>query len=159
VAVLALSLAALAGYLVIVQGNSSDGKVAPANSGKVSGVPSEDDLVKVPLFTDARYFALKKTGSQQAAVLQTKVTLKCYKTLQRDKKAVVEEIVNARSEEIQELVVRFFMTLTSEDVKDLAVLDRAKEDLKNQINALLNEGEENPEDIVYNVIFSEWLFN
>lgn len=157
VAVLSVSLAVLAAYLLLAQGNSDSGKVEAASVSD-KHIPKNEDLVSIPLFSDSTYFALKKTSSDQTPILQAKVTLKCYKTLKRDKKAVVEEIVATRSEEIQELVVRFFMTLTSDDVKDVAVLDRAKEDLKNQINDLLNEGEEEPEDIVYNVIFSEWLF-
>lgn len=164
VAVLALSLAALAGYLVIVQGNRSNGEESgnesqtAENSEQIKEIPKEEDLVKIPLFNDARYFALKKTEPDKSSIIQANVTLKCYKTLERDKKAVVSEIIAARSEEIQELVVRFFMTLTAEEVEDLAVLDKAKENLTEQINSLLNEGEEKPEDIVYKVIFSEWLF-
>jgi flagellar basal body-associated protein FliL len=164
VAVLALSLAALAGYLVIIQGNSGNGdkngdKGQIAENGEeIKEIPNDEDLIKVSLFGDARYFALKKTDPKQSSIIQANVTLKCYKTLKRDKKADVSEIIASRSEEIQELVVKFFMTLTAKDVEDLAVLDKAKEDLTDQINSLLNEGEEKPEDIVYKVIFSEWLF-
>ncbi len=163
VAVLALSLAALAGYLVIVQGSSSNANGTgeenlTENGEKIKEIPKEEELVKIPLYSDARYFALKKADPDSTSIIQANVTLKCYKTLKRDKKAVVSDILAARSEEIQELVVRFFMTLTAQEVEDLAVLDRAKEDLTNQINSLLNEGEEKPEDIVYKVIFSEWLF-
>jgi flagellar basal body-associated protein FliL len=78
--------------------------------------------------------------------------------LKRDKEVVVADMVTARIEEIQELIVRFFMTLTAEDVKDPDIMDKAKEELSNQINALLNEGIEKPEDVVYRVVFSEWLF-
>ncbi len=162
VAVMALSLAALAGYLVI-QGGSA-GK---ENSGTVTAdgegeqkviIPKEEDLVKIPLTSDATYFNLKKTDAKKTSIIQLRVTLKCHKTLKRDKKAVVEEIVAARSEEIQELVVRFFMNLTADEVQNTTMLDKAKEDLAKQINELMNEGEDKPEDIVYKVVFSEWLF-
>lgn len=84
--------------------------------------------------------------------------MKCHKTLKRDKKIIVEDMINSRLEEIQELVVRFFMTRTVDDIKDVEMLDRAKDELAEQINSLLNEGVEKPEDVVYKVIFSEWLF-
>jgi flagellar basal body-associated protein FliL len=155
VAVLALSLAALAGYLVI-QGGSGGEKIEAA--GQTIDVPNDDELVKVPLTSGSTYFNLKKTDPNKTSIIQLNVTLRCYKTLKRDKKAVVEDIIAARSEEIQELVVKFFMNLTADDVQNSAMLDKAKEDLTRKINELLNEGEEEPEDIVYKVIFSEWLF-
>lgn len=163
VAILTLSLAALAGYIFIVQGTPGGG------SGKTDGdpaeagdndkpVPKEEDLIKIPLYGSARYFNLKSVNSNKTKIIQANVTLKCYKTLKNNKKANVEEMVTKRSEEIQELVVRFFMTLTEDEVKDPTVLDRAKEDLAKQINTLMNEGVDKPEDVVYKVIFSEWLF-
>ncbi len=162
VAVLALSLAALAGYLVIQGGDrgKETGGTAAADGEDEQKIiiPKEEDLVKIPLTSDATYFNLKKTDSQKTSIIQLRVTLKCHKTLKRDKKAVVEEMVAARSEEIQELVVKFFMNLTADEVQNTAMLDKAKEDLTKQINELMNEGEEKPEDIVYKVIFSEWLF-
>lgn len=161
VAVLTLSLAALAGYLFIVQG-ASRGKAEVDENGipieEVIEIPSEDELIKIPLYDSARYFNLKKSDTDKTSIIQVNVTLKCYKELKRDKKAVVSEMIAARSEEIQELVIRFFMTLTSDDVKDLTVMDSAKENLTKQINELMNEGIDKPEDVVYRVVFSQWLF-
>ncbi len=50
------------------------------------------------------------------------------------------------------------MSRTVDEIKDVEMLDRAKEELADQINSLLNEGLDRPENIVYRVIFSEWLF-
>ncbi len=163
VAVLALTLAALAGYLLIVQGGSGGAKTeaevtAEGEGEKTVNIPKEEELVKIPLFSEAKYFNLKSTNPDRTSIIQVNVTLKCYKTLKRDKKAIVTDLVAARSEEIQELVVRFFMTMTADEVEDLAVMDKAKQELTTQINILMNEGEKKPEDIVYRVIFSEWLF-
>lgn len=160
VAVLALSLAVLAGYLVIQGGRAGDstGRESSSDDPQSIRIPKEEELVKIPLTSDATYFNLKKTDSKKTSIIQLKVTLKCYKTLKRDKKAIVEDIIAARSEEIQELVVKFFMNLTAEEVQNVEMLDKAKADLTRQINELLNRGEKEPEDIVYNVIFSEWLF-
>jgi flagellar basal body-associated protein FliL len=164
VAVLTLSLAALAGYIFIVQGSlggggsEADGSLAAAGGENEKHIPKEEDLIKVPLYGDARYFNLKSADSGKTSIIQANVTLKCYKTLKNNKRANVEEMLAARSEEIQELIVRFFLTLTEDEVRDPAVLDKAKEDLANQINALMNEGVDKPDDVVYKVVFSEWLF-
>ncbi len=159
VAVLALSLAALAGYMLIAQGGSNNDPITTDANGEVTKeIPKEEELIKIPLTTEATYYNLQKTDPKKTSIIQLRVTLKCYKTLKRDKRAVVTDIVTARNEEIRELVVKFFMNLTANDVEDTNTLDQAKEDLTKQINELMNEGEEEPEDIVYRVIFSEWLF-
>ena len=157
IAVLALALAALAGYLFIVQNNTNQPN-ENVSAEVVKDIPSKDERVKISLYDGKRVYNLKNTGEEKAAMIQVAVTLDCYNQLKEDKKAIVTDKVNAYIEEIQELVVRFFLTRTSEDVKDIAVMDNAKEELTKQINKLLNEGAKKPEDIVYKVIFSEWLF-
>lgn len=160
VAVLALSLAALAGYLLIVQGNSGGrgNDLQDGNREEADVVPKEEDLLKISLYDGAKYFTLKKANQNDSSIIQVNVTLKCYRTLKSNKKVVVEELINAKKEEIQELVVRFFMSRTVNEIRDVEMLDRAKEELAGQINSLLSEGLEKPEDVVYRVIFSEWLF-
>lgn len=162
IAVLAISLAILAGYLFVIQGSKGNGDELEdgqtINGEGIIEIPSEEDLIKISLYDSPRYFNLRNTNSEKSSIIQANVTLKCHKTLKRDKEVVVADMVTARIEEIQELIVRFFMTLTAEDVKDPDIMDKAKEELSNQINALLNEGIEKPEDVVYRVVFSEWLF-
>jgi flagellar basal body-associated protein FliL len=154
---MAISLAALAGYLFIVQGNSLD-KLAATAVVSTKEVLKDEDAVNINLYDDKSYFNLKNDDPKKIAMIQVQVTLKCYKTLKVNKKVKVEEKVSAYSDEIKELVVRFFLTKTIDDVKNTQVMDKAKDDLKKQINTLLNEGEKYPEDIVNKVIFSEWLF-
>lgn len=157
IAVLALTLAALAGYLFIVQGKTNDSNDVVSEK-VVKDIPSKDERVKISLYDGKRVYNLKDTEENKTSLIQVAVTLECYKTLKEDKKAIVEDKVNSYIEEIQELVVRFFLTKTSEDVKDVTFMDNAKQELTRQINDLMNEGIKKPEDIVYKVIFSEWLF-
>jgi flagellar basal body-associated protein FliL len=161
VAVLALTLAALAGYLFIVQGSTANkGEAASTSVATVKEVPAEEDLTTIPLYEDKSYFNLKNDDPKKIAMMQVKVVLICHKTLKEkeNKKVIVEEKINAYSDEIQELVVRFFLTKTIDDVKSIEVMDKAKEDLGKEINNLLNEGVKRPEEIVYKVVFSQWLF-
>ncbi len=162
VAVLALTLAALAGYLFIVQGSPANKgeAVAAATTAAVKTVPAEEDLVTIALYDGKRYFNLKNDDPKKIAMMQVNVILKCHKTLKEkeNKKVIVEEKITAYSDEIQELVVRFFLTKTIDDVKNIEIMDKAKADLLKEINTLLNEGAKKPEEIVYKVIFSEWLF-
>lgn len=158
VAVLTLTLAALAGYLFLVQGTQN--KSAETNTAAVAkAVPKEEDLVPLPLYDGKRYFNLKNDDASKIAIIQVNVSLKCLKQFKEGKKTVTaEEKLALYTDEIQELVVRFFLNMTMDDIKNTSVMDTAKEELKKQINELLNEGQKEPQEIVYKVIFSEWLF-
>lgn len=159
VALLALSLAALAGYVFIVQGSPPKDSSGETTHEQVDvEIPKKNNRIIIDLFEQKRVYNLKSSDPNKTSVIQAFVSLDCHKTLKRDKKAVVSEIVGDYSGEIQELVVRFFMTKTIDDVKNIEFMDNAKKELAEQINALLNEGESVPEDIVYKVIFSEWLY-
>ena len=158
VAILTLTLAALAGYLFLVQG-APQTKVDEKTSVDTKVVPKEEDLSELHLYEGKRYFNLKNDDPKRIAIIQVNVSLKCYSEFKEGKKTVTaEEKISSYSLEIQELIVRFFLLTTIEDVKHPDVFDKAKEDLKKQINELLNEGQKEPKDIVYKVIFSEWLF-
>lgn len=159
VALLALSLAALAGYVFIIQGAPPKDASGDTNQEETAiEVPRKDERIIINLSEEKRVYNLKSTDSSKTSVIQVFVSFDCHKTLKRDKKAIVTDIVNGYSGEIQELVIRFFMTKTIDDVQNIEFMDSAKKELASQINALLNEGEEEPEDIVYKVIFSEWLY-
>jgi flagellar basal body-associated protein FliL len=158
VAILTLTLAALAGYLFLVQG-APQAKVDAKTSAEAKVIPKEADLSVIPLYDGKRYFNLNNDDPKKIAIIQVNISLKCMKQFKEEKKAVTaEEKITSYSQEIQELIVRFFLQITIENVKDPAIFDKAKEDLKKQINTLLNEGQKEPQDIVYKVIFSEWLF-
>lgn len=158
VAVLTLTLAALAGYLFLVQGTQSN-KTENQSAAVVKVVPKEEDLVTIPLYDGKSYFNLKNDDPKKIAMIQVSVSLKCMKQFKENKKTVkVEEKILSYSDEIKELVIRFFLNMTIDEIKNTTVMDSAKEELKKQINELLNEGQKEPQEIVYKVIFAEWLF-
>lgn len=159
VAVLTLTLAALAGYLFLVQGTQGGKSETTTTSPAQKVVPKEEDLVTISLYDGKRYFNLKNDDPKKIAIIQVNVSLKCLGEFKEKKKTVkAEEKIGSYSDEIQELVVRFFLNMTIDEIKNTSVMDTAKEELKKQINELLNEGQEQPQEIVYKVIFSEWLF-
>ena len=158
VAVLTLTLAALAGYLFLVQGTQTN-KMETKTSAAIKVVPKEEDLVTLSLYDGKSYFNLKNDDPKKISIIQVSVSLKCLKQFKENKKTVkVEEKIMSYSDEIKELVIRFFLNMTMDEIKNTSVMDTAKEELKKQINELLNEGQKEPQEIIYKVIFSEWLF-
>ena len=57
-----------------------------------------------------------------------------------------------------EIISKYFLGLSIEDIKKNAAIDNAKKDLKKKINDFLMENEKVKGEIIYNVNFSEWLY-
>jgi flagellar basal body-associated protein FliL len=158
IAILTLALAALAGYILLVQGAPTKASTT-TTAAAIKSVPTEDQLTTISLFDGKRYFNLKNTDANKIAIIQANVSLKCLSTIKEDKKTVkAEEKITAYSPEIQELVVKFFLNMSEDQIKNPDELDNSKEQLKKEINALLNEGQKVKQEVIYKVIFSEWLF-
>lgn len=159
VAVLTLTLAALAGYLFLVQGTPS-GKAAASGNTVVAEVPDEKDLSILELYEGGKkYFNLKNDDEKKIAIIQVNVALKYFNEIKDDKKIKVEEKMTSNELEIKELISTYFMHVTLEDVKLPDAKEKAKSELKKQINELLNEGEKKEaHEYVYKVIIDEWLY-
>lgn len=157
VAVLTLTLAALAGYLFLVQG--TDGGKAADNQGTVvKEVPKEEDLSTKELYDGKKYFNLKSEDPERTAIIQVDIAFKYFNEIKDDKKIKVAEKVDFYLWDIKELVSTYFMNVTMEDVKLPDAREKAKEELKKQINDLLNEGSKVKHEYVYKVIIGEWLY-
>ncbi|RCX15521.1 flagellar basal body-associated protein FliL [Anaerobacterium chartisolvens] len=155
IAFLTLTLAALAGYVVLGGGSKDSGAVA---SNIDTSIPSDDDLDMFSLYEGKTYLNLKATDDKTVPVIQIGLQLKHYKKTPKgssikDPLAKIELYQN----EIKQIAGTYFMGLTSQDVRDSDAKKKAAEDLKNSINDLLNKNEQNKYPIVYDIIFSEWF--
>jgi flagellar basal body-associated protein FliL len=157
VAILTLTLAALAGYLFLVQG-APQAKTEVKTAVETTVIPKEIDLETLELFDSKKYFNLKNNDPAKIAVIQVSVSLQYFKAIKEEKKLIVSEKVAAYQPEIKELVGTYFLNVSIDDVKLPDAKDKAKKELKKQINALLNTGEKNQYEYVYKVIFDEWLY-
>jgi flagellar basal body-associated protein FliL len=158
VAVLTLTLAALAGYIFLVQGPSNSNEETSSQVNAVTEVPKETDLATLELYESKKYFNLKNDDPNKIAVIQVGVSLQYFIAIKENKKLVVSEKIDAYLPEIKEIIGTYFLNVTLDQVKDPAQIQKIKDDLKTQINELLNSGEKDKYEYVYKVIFDDWLF-
>lgn len=161
VAVLTLTLAALAGYIFLVQGNPANagGKTSEAGAHEKVELPKDEELETLELYDGKQYFNLKNENDSTAiAILQVDIALQFHIAFKDDKKLIVSEKMEKNIFEIREIVGSYFMDVTREEAKKQETKEKAKEDLKKKINELLNEGEEKTHEYVYKVILSNWLY-
>lgn len=155
ISILTLTLAVMAGYLFFVTGTSQ----AAANGASPRDTiksPSDNELAKKILYSEKTFFNLNGGETGRNSVIQLGVVLKYYKKVSGVKN--VEEKLDARDEDIKELISTYFQKLTLEDVKSAECKKKAKEDLILEINNLLKSNEKRDIDIIYDVVFEEWFY-
>lgn len=161
VAVLALTLAAAVGYIFLVQGNSANNAKANVeqNTANSKEVPKDEELESIPVYDGKQYFNLKSDAeSKTIAILQVDISLKYFIAFKNDKKLIVSEKLDKNILKIRELIGNYFMEVTLDEAKQKDTKMKAKEELKKQINEMLNEGAEKQHEFVYEVILSNWLY-
>ena len=152
IAILTLTLAALAGYIVIV--SSSESK---ANSSEVNNEiirVQDQDLSVISLFEDDNFFNLK--SENKLSVIQISAQLKYKKSVKGIKN--VDEKINFNLGKIKEIFGTYFQNLSVEDVKKPDAKATANEELVKIINEHLLSNEKYREDIVYEIEFDKWFY-
>ncbi|NJD02752.1 MAG: flagellar basal body-associated protein FliL [Ruminiclostridium sp.] len=157
IAVLTLTLAALAGYIFLVQGTPGT-RTADTRADVEKVVPKDAELETLELYEGKKYFNLKNEDPKKIAIIQVNVGLKYFIEIKDNKKLKVLEKIESNIMEIREIISSYFLHVSLEDVKLIDAKEKAKTELKKQINELLNEGEKEVHEYVYRVIIDEWLF-
>ena len=161
-AFLSLTLAALAGYVFLVKGNSAPATktimVTPAPV-----VHADSEFKEYELITEKAMFNLKNADlntdpNATAPIIQTTVYLKCIIKLPKAYSVADPALkLDAYKTEIRSLVGTYFLTLTKEQALNPAEYKEiASTVLCKQINDLINANEKEKPVVVYNVIFADW---
>lgn len=153
IAILALALAGLTGYVFFFEGPT---KSASAIDKHEMSRPADDALVVKKLFESKNLFNLKSTDDKKTSVIQANVEIVYLKKVNGVKN--VEEKIKTYDGAIKELVVTYFQNLTLEDVKRPETKEQIKKELTKKINELLSSSEKEYKSIVFTINFSEWFY-
>lgn len=121
--------------------------------------PTDDKLATKKVFESKKYFNLKMGPDNKMAVIQVNaevVYLKEVKGL-KNKQDPAKKL-EAYDGEIKELIGTYFQNMTLEDAKKPDTKEKAKKDLKKQINDLILSTETVKGEIVYTINFDEWFY-
>ena len=146
--------AVIVGFIVVGGGNSN------SNSAKSAAVaiPKDSELAIVELFDEDTSFNLKNDNTSNplyVPLITVKAEIKYHLKLKNSSIKDTKVKIDAYLGEIQELLSLYLKELTPEKARDMQ--KTAGEDLKKQINKLLNENEEKHGDVVYTFTFTKWL--
>jgi len=155
VAILTLTLAVLAGYLFFVAGTPKP-QVEVAEETVEMKRPSESELSYKDLFTEKQYFNLKSDDNNRISVIMVKMQLVYYKKVKGIKST--DEKISANEGKIKEIIGTYFQNMSLDEAKLPETKRRANRELTKMINEFLASNEKEKQDIVYEIVFSEWFY-
>lgn len=155
VAVLTLTLAILVGYLFFVSGSAQAGADVAASDTSVVDIPADSMLSKRPIFEQKQLINLKTDG-REISVIQINGVIRYLKKVKGIDN--VETKLEFYNEEMREVVISYFQSLTIDQVRNPEFKKQAKIDIRDQLNDLLNSNENRKNLIIYEVIFDEWFY-
>lgn len=152
IAVLALTLAGLTGYVFFSGPTKSASSAQPHEMVR----PADDELVVKKLFESKNLFNLKNTDDKKTSVIQANIELVYLKKVSGVKN--VEEKIKSYDGAIKELIITYFQNMTLEDVKQPQTKENAKKELVKQLNELLSSSEKEQKNIIFTINFNEWFY-
>lgn len=156
VAFLTLTLAVLAGYLFFFSGAPKTTAVT-SSAQETTKIPADDELEKKKLFAEKRNFNLKKTNSNEIAVIMVSAELIYFKKVKEIKTDIPTKL-EFYDAEIKQSIATYFQNMTLEEAQKPETKEKASQDLKKTINEILTVNEKEKVPIVYNIIFDEWFY-
>lgn len=153
IAVLSLALAVLIIFLFISYPNQQSAKRIQADNSISERVVPDDEMIEFKLFNgEEKMFALKSEPEHQDSIVMVSVSIKCDAGIKRKKE---EEITNLVSvlylSELEQAVGDYFAAMTLTEAKEVETRYKARDDLIEIFNNILNENKQIKEKIVYKV--------
>lgn len=152
VAFLSLTLAALAGYVLFVAGAPKASTTETAKSETVKK-PDESELDIFPIFESKKIFNLKSTDDKKLSVISISAEIEYFKGKKPEE---TKKKLEKYKGKMQEIIGDYFLDMTLEESQRSETKRKTKEVIKAKLNDLLRD-EKDKKDIVYDVIFPEWI--
>jgi len=154
IAVLTLALAVLIIFLFISYNpNRQALSIAQPNTEMAERVVADDEMIEFKLFNgEEKMFALKSEPEHPDSIVMVSVTLKCDAGTKRKKEAdIVNRVSVLYISELEEAVGDYFAAMTLSEAKELETRYKARDDLTDIFNDILNANRQEKEKIVYRV--------
>lgn len=155
IAVLTLALAVLIIFLFVTYNPNVK---APAGGIQADGTIAErivpdDEMIEFKLFGgEEKMFALKSEPEHLDAIVLVSVTLKCDAGPKKKKETEITALVNdLYLSELEEAVGDYFAAMTLTEAREIETRYKARDDLMNTFNEILNANKHPKEKIVYKV--------
>lgn len=154
IAVLTLALAVLIIFLFIsYKPNQQAANTTPPENAAISErMVADDEMLEFKLFEGKeKMFALKGETDHPDSIVMVSVTIKCDAGPKKKKAEDITTRVNGYISELEEAVGDYFAAMTLTEAKELETRYKARDDLLNAFNEILNANKQEKEKVVYRV--------
>ncbi len=154
IAVLTLALAVLIIFLFISYNPNQQAQTVtpPTNAPITERVVADDEMLEFKLFEGKeKMFALKGEKENPDSIVMVSVTIKCDAGPKKKREEEITTRVNGYLSEMEESVGDYFAAMTLTEAKELETRFKARDDLLNTFNEILNANKQEKEKIVYRV--------
>lgn len=154
IAVLTLALAVLIIFLFISYNpnRAAAGAATPQGNTMTERIVADDEMLEFKLFEGKeKMFALKAETAYPDSIVMVAVTIKCDAGSKKKKAEDITNRVNLYMSELEEAVGDYFAAMTLTEAKALETRYKARDDLLNRFNEILNANKADKEKVVYRV--------
>ena len=151
VAVLSLALAVLIVFLFISYPSRNNKSVQADNTISERVVP-DSELVEYKLFDgQEKIFALKYEPDHPDSIVLVSVSIKCDTGEKRKNEEKINNLISLYTSELEQAVGDYFADMSYSDAKNIETRYKARDDLLEIFNNILNENKQVKQKIVYKV--------
>lgn len=151
VAVLSLALAVLIVFLFISYPSRNNKAVQADNTISERVVP-DSELVEYKLFDgQEKIFALKYEPDHPDSIVLVSVSIKCDTGEKRKNEEKINNLISLYTSELEQAVGDYFADMSYSDAKNIETRYKARDDLLEIFNNILNENKQVKQKIVYKV--------
>lgn len=152
IAVLTLALAVLIIFLFISYNPNQQAATDIEAKGMNERVVPDEEMIEFKLFEGTeKMFALKSEPENPDSIVMVAVTIKCDAGEKRKKETDITNRVNQYMSEFEEAVGDYFANITLTEAKLVETRYKARDDLLNIFNDIINANKTEKEKIVYKV--------
>lgn len=152
IAVLTLALAVLIIFLFISYNPNQQAATDIEAKGMNERVVPDEEMIEFKLFEGTeKMFALKSEPENPDSIVMVAVTIKCDAGEKRKKETDITNRVNQYMSEFEEAVGDYYANMTLTEAKLVETRYKARDDLLNIFNDIINANKTEKEKIVYKV--------
>lgn len=154
IAVLSLALAVLIIFLFILYPNQKQqsDKIIDSDDFISERVVADDEMIEFKLFDgEDKLLALKDEPNHPDSIVLVKVSIKCDTGPKRKNEEKVTNLVSLYTSDLEQAVGDYFAAMTYTEAKDVETRYKARDELMEIFNNILNENKNAKQKIVYKV--------
>ena len=152
IAVLSLALAVLIVFLFISYPSLKDERLIQADNFIDERLVSDDELAEYKLFDgEEKIFALKFEPEYPDSIVLVSVSIKCDTGKKRRDEEKINNLIALYQSELEQAVGDYFANMTFSEAKGIETRYKARDELLEIFNSILNENKQIKQKIVYRV--------